>query len=81
MLVTYVVKHLVGFIKKTLLTDFLTSIERVIDSILACRVVLHIREQGDREKQDLIRSQQATGILYFAQMSMDPDMTGTSEVD
>jgi len=62
----------------------LVTIERVVDSILACRVVLHIREQGDRERKGLLPSQQITGPLCFARSSQettDPNMTGTSEVD
>lgn len=62
-------------------TDFLTSIERVTYSILACRVVLHIREQGEKEKQLLLPSEQMTGPLRFAQATQKtgPIVTDISE--
>ncbi len=48
-------------------THFLASVERVTYSILACRVVLHIREQGEKEKQLLFPSELITGPMRFVQ--------------
>lgn len=42
------------------------SIERVIHSILTCRVVLHIREQGEIEKRSNMTSDKMTGPICFA---------------
>ncbi len=68
-------------ISQNKVAHFLSSIERVTYSILACRVVLHIREQGEREKQLLFPSELMTGPLRFAQATQrtGPVATGISE--
>lgn len=62
-------------------TNILPSMERVTYSILACRVVLHIREQGEKERELLLPSEQMTGPLRFAQTTQrtGPIMTSISE--
>ncbi len=58
----------------------MASVERVTHAILACRVVLHIREQVQKEKQLFFQSEQATGLLNFAQATQrGPVATGISE--
>lgn len=49
---------------------------------MACRVVLHIREQGEMDRKGSVLSEQITGPLQFAapsQRTANPVITDISE--